>query len=120
MKTMVNGTLSDSKLIRCGIPQGSILGSLLFLLYINDLPNSNLVSNVRMHVDDTTLTYAARDQDELMQNINSDLRNVYEWLNVNKLSLNITKKKCMFFGTRHSIHKLSKNPGIQTSGRVCG
>ena len=93
-----------------------------------------------MYADVTTLTYAAREQDELTQNINSDLRNVYEWFNVNKLSLNITKTKCMFFGTRHSIHKLSTNPGIdidgcqihpkskthpknkfiQTSGCVCG
>ena len=78
---------------------GDQSGTLVFLLYINDLANSNLVSNVRMYSDDIALTYAARNQDELTRNINSDLRNVYEWLNVNKLSLNITKTKCIWYKT---------------------
>jgi hypothetical protein len=97
-------SLSDSKMIKYGIPQGSILGPLLFLLYINALPNSNLVSNVHMYADDTSLTYAARDQNELTQIINSDLYNVHEWLN---------KNKCMFLGTHHSLRKLSESLDIE-------
>ena len=115
-KTMVNGILSDSKTIKCGIPQGSILGPLLFLLYINDLPNANLVSNVRMYADDTSLTYAASDSDELIQTINRDLANVHDWLNANKLSLNITKTKCMFLGTRQKLDQIPEDPNICING----
>ena len=115
-KTMVNGILSDSKTIKCCIPQGSILGPLLFLLYINDLPNANLVSNVRMYADDTSLTYAASDSDELIQTINRDLANVHDWLNANKLSLNITKTKCMFLGTRQKLDQIPEDPNICING----
>jgi sarcosine oxidase/L-pipecolate oxidase len=52
----VDGTLSHRKLFACGIPQGPILGTLLFLIYINDLPNSLEYSSTRMFADDTTLT----------------------------------------------------------------
>ena len=115
-KTMVNGILSDSKTTKCGIPQGSILGPLLFLLYINDLPNANLVSNVRMYADDTSLTYAASDSDELIQTINRDLANVHDWINANKLSLNITKTKCMFLGTRQKLDQIPEDPNICING----
>ena len=116
-----------------GVHSGTLV---IFIVIINDLPNSNLVSNVRMYADDTTFTYAARNQDELTQNIDSDLRNVYEWLNANKLSLNITKTKCtvcslvrdIAFINYRKILKLTlmvvkycrKSKFIQTSGRVCG
>ena len=115
-RTMVNGVLSDSNIVTCGIPQGSILGPLLFLLYINDLPNSNLVSNVRMYADDTSLTYASSSPDELSHTINNDLKNVHVWLNANRLSLNTTKTKCMFLGTRHKLGLLPENPDISING----
>ena len=98
-KTPVNGILSDSSMVNCGIPQGSIIGPLLFLLYINDLPNSNLVSKVRMYADDTRLTYVPSSPGDLSHSMNHDLTSVQEWLNANKLSLNTTKTKCMFVGT---------------------
>ena len=66
-RTLINSVLSyPSKIVTCGIPQGPILGRLLFLLYINDLPNSNCVSTVRMYADDAS-------PDELSYAINHDL-----------------------------------------------
>ena len=56
-KCFVNGHLSGAQSLRCGIPQGTILGPLLFLIYINDLPNSLAHSHPRMYADDTHLTY---------------------------------------------------------------
>ena len=60
-QTFIDGVQSDFCNITCGIPQGSILGPLLFTIYINDLPSCNLFSKPRMYADDTTLTSSAED-----------------------------------------------------------
>ncbi len=85
----VDGTFSHRKLIACGITQGSILGTLLFLIYINDLPNSLEYSSTRMFADDTTLTPSSKSVPEIEIAINYDLANVKRWLSANKLSLNV-------------------------------
>ncbi len=72
----VNGVLSGSMPISCGIPQGSILGPLLFLIYINDLPRSLEYSSPRMFADDTTLTVSGKSIQEIKGAINHDLANV--------------------------------------------
>ena len=89
----VNGTLSSQKLITCGVPQGSILGPLLFLICLNDLPilNGLQYSSARMFADDTTLTASGKSISELQVTINHDLANVKQWLSANKLSLNLIK-----------------------------
>ena len=76
------------------MPQGSILGPLLFLLYINDLPNRNLLSDVRMYADDTNLTFASKELNELFSSLTHDLGNLKQWLDSNRLSLNVLKTKC--------------------------
>ena len=55
--TVINTVNSDISFIHCGVPQGSIFGPLLFQIYINDLPNCNLLSGVRVYADDNNLTY---------------------------------------------------------------
>ena len=63
--TEINGVQSGPRIISCGVPQESILGPLLFLIYINDLPNCQLLSKIRMYTDDTSLTYSSQNPDEL-------------------------------------------------------
>ena len=69
----VNGHFSSSRLLQCGVPQGTILGPLLFLIYINDLPNCLIHSRARMFADDTNLTYASNNIHEINHNFNEDL-----------------------------------------------
>ena len=85
--TVINNVNSETSFISCGVPQGSILGPLLFLLYINDLPNCNLLSDVRMYADDTNLTFASKDPNELFSSLTPDLGNLKHWLDSNRLSL---------------------------------
>ena len=72
----VNGSLSNSQILTCGIPQGTILGPLLFILYINDLPNCLSNSVARMYADDTHLTFASNNIETINDVLNYDLSNV--------------------------------------------
>ena len=88
--------------ITCGVPQGSILGPLLFLIYVNDLNKASKILNPIMFADDTNLFFSNHDIKTLFQIVNQELRNIHEWFNANKLSLNTGKTKYIFF------HKLCK------------
>ena len=90
-RCQLNGMLSDQKGITCGIPQGSILGPLLFIIYINDLPNCLEQATPKMFADDTSLTAVGKTLNEAEEIANKDLNNVKAWLSSNKLSLNIAK-----------------------------
>ena len=87
----LNRMLSDQRGITCGIPQGSIIGPLLFIIYINDLPNCLIHTTPRMFADDTSLTAVGKILIEAEEIANKDLKNVKMWLSSNKLSLNIAK-----------------------------
>ena len=85
--------------ITCGVPQGSILGPLLFLIYINDLNNSTKNVSTILFADDTNLFCSGKDINELECNINAELVNVQEWLTLNQLTLNIKKSNYIIFRT---------------------
>ena len=87
-KCFVNGCFSKSRLLRCGVPQGTILGPRLFSIYIYDLPNCLLHSRARMFADDTNLTYARNSIHDFNINFNEDLDNVSRWLSANQFTLN--------------------------------
>ena len=94
-QTFVNGFLSTKKEIICGIPQGSILGLLLFLIYINDLPNCLESTIPCLYADDTQIFTSSHDTEDIIDKLNSDLVNVMDWLTVNKLQSHAKKTKFM-------------------------
>ena len=93
--TCVNGqNESNSQRMHCGIPQGSILGPLLFIIYINDLSSCLRNCKTSLYADDTCLYYASPDPHTLTESLNTDLLSIDAWLKRNKLALNV--KKCEF------------------------
>ncbi len=110
----IEGVESDMLTIQTGVPQGSILGPLLFIIYINDIANSSDLFHLIVYADDTTISGSLNilsqqaETGELNNVINTELTKINDWLKVNKLSLNIGKTKFMIFHTpqKRKIPKL--------------
>ena len=103
----VNGCLSDLTTLKCGVPQGTILGPLLFLIYINDLPDCLSFSIPTMYADDTHITYAGSDLHLIQSSLSHDLEKLSKWLVSNRLTLNATKTEFMLIGSRQRLSTLS-------------
>ena len=99
------GCLSyEVQLSQYGVPQGSVLGPLLFILYANDLSKCLRHSKSIFYADDTSLFLTDNTVSELTQKMNSDLQQVFKWCNTNSLSVNVIKTKCMLFGKNSGPH----------------
>ena len=105
-KLILNNTTSDYSNVICGVPQGSVLGPLLFLVYINDLCNVLHNCEAFLYADDTVLVASASDKMIAHRNMQSDLDNITNWCKGNKLAINIKKTKCMLLGSKHKIKKI--------------
>ena len=93
--------VSDSKTLKCGVPQDSILGPLLFLIYINDLSSVSTLFIPTLFADDTNLFCTGQNLDDLVQKINIEMEKIYSWVKANKLSLNVDKPNFMLFTPKH-------------------
>ena len=91
---------SEKKMIKCGVPQGSVLGPLLFLLYVNDIFKSSEKLSFILFADDTNIFYQHKDIKVMTETLNYELKKVNLWLQANKLSLNIKKTSIIIFKTR--------------------
>ena len=116
-RCFVNGHLSQKVSVRCGVPQGSILGPLLFLIFINDLPNCFDTAKTTMYADDTTLTFCASDTNSLESQINSELKQLNQWLVANKLTLNVSKTELMIITTRQKRTFIDDTLNVNNSGQ---
>ncbi len=89
--------------ITCGVPQGSVLGPLLFILYTNDLPDCIHHSNTILFADDTTIYTSSNNIESLYVTMNANLNNLSDWFRANKLSLNTSKTNYILFSKSNNV-----------------
>ena len=100
---------SDSSSITCGVPQGSILGPLLFLIYVNDMPQA-VNSNLFLHADDSCLVFQEKDVIKIERQLNRDFKKICEWFVDNRLSIHFgeDKTKSILFASKRKIKNIPK------------
>ena len=98
----INKVLSDCLNIKAGVPQGSLLGPILFLIYINDIYASIPDASVYLYADDLTLVFCDDDKNSLINKVNENLNAIVQYCELNSLFINIEKTKAMFvFNNAH-------------------
>ena len=105
--------------VESGVPQGSILGPLLFTLYINELRSCINFSNVIMYSDDTVIFFSSAQLMEVELKLNMELTSLSEWLCGNKLLLNLKKTEFMVFGTQQRLSSGHRWDRYNLGRRIC-
>ena len=113
----IAGQDSDLQVNPAGIPQGSCLGALLFLIYINELPNILENSDCSLYADDTSLTNTDRELNLAQSKLNNDLDTLGKWISANKLSANLIKTEYMIIATSAKLNTLDYSPIVELNGK---
>ena len=100
----IEGYKSSERYIKCGVPQGSILGPLLFLIYINDMPQS-VNCDLMLYADDSCITVTHKEIKVIEDTLNKNLLSLCDWLVDNKLSIHLGKTESILFGTSNKLAK---------------
>ena len=104
--TKVGNDISSARNVLCGVPQGSILGPLLFTLYVNDLPSNISLVTISLYADDTAIVVSGHDAASLKDHLQTVMSELILWFGYNRLSLNLKKSKNMIFGTNAQVGSL--------------
>ena len=112
----MNGLTSGYLDISCGVPQGSILGPILFLLYINDINNSLNLCKSKLYADDTVVYATHREEAVCHEWLYTDFELLMNWFNINRLTINSDKTKLMLFATKN-MQKKARFPQIEIDSK---
>ena len=115
-RTKFKSNISDSASIDVGVPQGSVLGPFLFLVYINDIQLCVDKCALNLYADDTVLFYDGKDYTGLYGTVNKELEIVVEWLDINRLKLNVMKSKGMLIETKNKVNNGNSGNHITLNG----
>ena len=105
----VNGANSDLLPMNCGVPQGSILGPLLFNIFLNDIVRVSKVAKLVLYADDSTVLFHDSNIDHLLNTANAEINIIHKWLNVNGLNINFKKTCYIIFGPKIKTNLINSN-----------
>ena len=117
IEVWIDHTLSSFNLCEVGVPQGSILGPLLFLIYFNDLPDF-LESSVNSYADDTTVTACGDSLNEIENKLEVDCTKICKWMRSNRLKLNADKSHILTLGTQRRMAMLPRKLEIRIENTI--
>ena len=114
----MNGLSSSFETIRCGVPQGSILGPLLFIIYMNDLPLCIENGHVTVYADGTSSSSCIKSTNDIISEVIPNICSLMDWLRGNRQSLNTLKTEFMLSGTSANILKIGELLAVRVDGHT--